>query len=194
MKLGKITINRFRHLNKIDIFFGKNITAIAGQNATGKSSILGLVGHLFNYRGMERAINGEKFVTDYSEIFRFSYPDFDKPKMHDYVANFDSGEPIKVLSYDRMSRGNKKGLRLRVGKSAIGHGKIDLPVLYLGLRRLFPLAQENKIKNAISDLTEQEKIRYQNLHNDILIIREQIEPKSIETSKEKISCPHNKKL
>ena len=94
MKVKSLKIEKFRHLENIEIKFGRLITAIAGQNGTGKSSILGLVGHLFTFRDKEngnihKTINGKFFETEFSEIFRFSSQN-DKASKHKYTAELDN--------------------------------------------------------------------------------------------------------
>jgi predicted ATPase len=180
MKVERLIIDKFRHLEKIELLFGNRITAIAGQNATGKSSILGLVGHIFTFDAVHKTLNGGPFTTQCSEIFKFSYPKYDKPKHHNYSVLLDNGDSVPVLSYDRQEEGKMKALRVRVGKSAKGEGKRNLPVIYLGLRRLFPLAQEDKISQALGQLTAEEIKEYQDLHNEILIMEEEITPEYIE--------------
>lgn len=180
MKIKKITVNKFRHLQNMALSFGERLTAIAGQNGTGKSSILGLVGHGFIFPADYKTLNEKQFATQYSEIFRFSYPDYDKPKGHDYVIELDDGTTIPVLSYDRKERGKGRSLRLRVGKSAKEEGKVKFPVIYLGLRRLFPLAQESSVKHEVRVLSADQVQKYQNLHNEILLLNEQIDPEYVE--------------
>lgn len=179
-------IRRFRHIESVSMEFGKRITAIAGQNGTGKSSLLGLVGHVFGYGKDEnlnfKTLSNIPFETKYSEIFQFSYPTFDKPKEHDYEVELDDRTKIQVLSYDRIEEGKHKSLRLRVGKSEKGGGKIQLPVIYLGLKRLFPLAQEMNIKhNPDLILTSEEARLYQEFHNEVLLLLdEEVIPEYIE--------------
>jgi hypothetical protein len=180
MKVERLTIEKFRHLEKLDLLFGRRITVIAGQNATGKSSLLGLVGHIFTFDSAYKTLNGKLFTTQYSEIFKFSYPHYDKPKLHDYTVLLDNGDSVPVLSYDRQEGEKQRALRLRVGKSAKGEGKRNLPVIYLGLRRLFPLSQEDKISQNLGQLTADEVRKYQDLHNEILIMDERITPEYIE--------------
>lgn len=183
MRIKKLIIDRFRLLNNLEIPIGEKLTAIVGQNGTGKSSLLGLIGHVFTFNPKSKTINGKQFFTQYSEIFRFSYPNFDKPKEHIYKVELDSGETVPVISYDRINRkGVRVGLRLRVGKSERRSGKKRCPVIYLGLKRLFPLAQENKVKqHSTSDLTGNEINEYERLHNEILILKEKISPEKIST-------------
>jgi predicted ATPase len=180
MKVNKLIINKFRHLRDLELTFGNRITAIAGQNCTGKSSILGLVGHIFTFDSSYKALDKKQFTTQYSEMFRFPYPGYDKAKDHDYVVELDNNDSVQVISSPRIE-GDKEGpLRLFVGKKEKGEGKRELPVIYLGLKRLFPLAQEKNIDQSIlSDLTEEEIKEYEELHNEILILRETITPQYI---------------
>jgi len=180
MKIRKLTINKFRHLQNINLIFGERLTAIAGQNGTGKSSILGIVGHGFTFSPDYKTLNKKQFATQYSEIFRFSYPDYDKPKDHDCIIELDSGQTIPILSYDRKERGKGKTLRLRVGKSMKEEGKVVFPVIYLGLRRLFPLAQESVVNHNVGDLSEEQVRKFQSLHNEILLLNEQITPEYVD--------------
>jgi hypothetical protein len=180
MKVTKATIHKFRHLQNIELIFGERLTAIAGQNGTGKSSILGLIGHVFKFPLDYRTLNEKQFATQYSEIFRFSYPLYDKPKDHDYTIELDTNESIDVLSYDRKERGKERSLRLRVGKSIKEEGKIVFPVIYLGLRRLFPLAQESSVRHEDKVLNSEQMLKYQNLHNEILLLNEQITPEYVD--------------
>jgi len=194
MKITKLTIKKFRHLENIDVKFGRLITAIAGQNGTGKSSILGLAGHVFSFREKDnsiihKTIDGKPFETLFSEIFRFS-PTYDISGGHEYNLELDNGDIIPVISTDRTEKGKETALRLNVGKKIKGEGKRNFPVIYLGLRRLFPLAQEEKINtNIISDLNQNEIVAYQELHNTILLLNEQIKPAFVDTFSKKFYAP-----
>ena len=80
MKIKKLTIKNFRHMRKdVEIEFGNKLTVISGQNGTGKSTILGMVGQVFDYKGAEKTKNNLEFATKYSEIFTFCKT-YDKPK------------------------------------------------------------------------------------------------------------------
>ncbi|MCF7871336.1 MAG: ATP-binding protein [Candidatus Omnitrophica bacterium] len=189
MKVVKVKIKKFRHLHNIELNFGKKLTAIAGQNGTGKSSILGLVGHIFNFSTDYKTLNEKQYSTQCSEIFRFSYPGYDKAKDHDYSVELDTGEKISVLSYDRKERGKKKSLRLRVWKGKQQEEKITYPVIYLGLRRLFPLAQEENVNHKVRKLNRDQIQEYQNLHNEILLLNEKISPEYVETFSKNFYAP-----
>jgi len=181
MVIEKLQITKFRHLENIDLKFGKRLTAIAGQNGTGKSSVLGLLGHVFTFPNTYKTLNNNPFATEYSEIFKFSYPQYDRPKEHEYCVHLDGGKNISVLSYDRKERGGNKSLRLRVGKSKRQANKIVLPVIYLGLRRLFPLAQETRISQSRGTLTPEQIKKYQDFHNEVLIMEEVVAPEYVDS-------------
>ena len=55
MKISKLNIIQFRHLNNLTFDLGSTITVIAGGNGTGKTSLLGLVGHIFRFSKSEKS-------------------------------------------------------------------------------------------------------------------------------------------
>lgn len=190
MKVSKLKIGKFRHLENIEMTFGKRLTAIAGQNGTGKSTLLGLIGHVFSYKVAgkikHKALDKKPFETEYFEIFKFSYPKYDKPGDHSYTVESDNGDIISVQSTDRKESGRKKALRLIVGTKKRGEGKRTLPVIYLGLRRLFPLAQEDNVKQDVNlKLSKKETEKYEELHNQILMLDEIVTTEYVEAYSKK---------
>jgi recombinational DNA repair ATPase RecF len=49
----------FRHMKNIEIQFGDYLTILSGLNGTGKSTVLGLVGQLFDYKGKKGRKTGK---------------------------------------------------------------------------------------------------------------------------------------
>ncbi len=191
MKITQIEVKKFRNLQNISIDFATGLNAIAGQNGTSKTSILGLIGHIFTYDKSLKTLAGRNFVTEFSEIFRFAYPDYDNAGEHIWNTKFDTKKDVPAVSYDRKESGKKEGIRIRVGKSERGSGKIKFPVIYLGMGRLFPLALEDGITSNPSELTEKEKEEFIDLHNDILLIIDQnVRPESITTKNKSFYAPH----
>ena len=129
MNISEIQITKFRHLSDIKIQLGEKLTAIAGQNGTGKSTVLGLLGHVCKEKTKFRTFDGKMFETEYSEIFKFSFPNYDKPKDHLYEVSFTNGVTTQVASFARKEKGKTESLRLRVGQSTKEGGKIDFPVM-----------------------------------------------------------------
>jgi hypothetical protein len=149
-----------------------------------------LIGHIFTFNKDYKTLSGKNYFTDFSEIFRLAYPDFDRAGEHIWNTKFDTNKDIPAISYDRKEKGKKEAIRIRVGKSERGSGKIKLPVIYLGMGRLFPLTLEENIVNNKSVLTERENKEFVDLHNEILlIVDEQIIPESITSSSKSFYAP-----
>ncbi len=178
MKVKELKIDIFRNLENIVIPLAPQLTAVAGHNGVSKTSILGLIAHVFNFDLKYRDVSGAPFAAKYSEIFKLS-PTFDKAGKHKYQIVFEGNKQhVSVLSTIRTEGGKTKGIRFKIIKSMEGRGKIKMPVIYLGMRRLFPIAQEKKVeKNALNPLTEEEQIFYKKFHNDVLLmLDEEINP------------------
>lgn len=191
MKITKIEVTKFRNLKEISIDFAEGLNAIAGQNGTSKTSILGLIGHIFTYDKSFKTLAGKNYVTEFSEIFRFAYPEYDSAGEHVWNTKFDTKKDVPAVSYDRKESGKKESIRVRVGKSERGSGKIKFPVIYLGMGRLFPLALEEGITSNPSVLTREEKQEFIDLHNEILLIVDQeVRPESITTKNKSFYAPH----
>lgn len=182
MNISEIQITKFRHLSDIKIPLGNKLTAIAGQNGTGKSTILGLLGHVCKEKTKFRTFDGKMFETEYSEIFKFSFPKYDKPKDHLYEVSFTNGITTQVASFARKEKGKTESLRLRVGQSTKEGGKIDFPVIFLGLKRLYPLAQEKKVSSINHNLTEAELKYFTESHNNILLMYDPISSEEVKSN------------
>jgi AAA15 family ATPase/GTPase len=180
-KIKYLSIANFRHLVNLDnIKIGEKLTIIAGVNGTGKSSLLGLIGHVFSFRDDKgviiRAIDNKRFETQFSEVFRFS-PKYDYHSIpYSYSLIFENGTVKEAIS--RYVEADKR-FRIDVGERAKASGKMNLPVIYLGLKRLIPLAQENDtFIKTIQDnkLDEEERELYQEWHNKVLVIADKVIP------------------
>lgn len=182
MNISELVITKFRHLNDIDITLGDRLTAIAGQNGTGKSTILGLLGHVCREKTSFKTFDNKRFATEYSEIFKFSFPEYDKPKEHIYEVSFTDGTSTQVVSYARKERNKPESLRLRIGESTKEGGKIDFPVIFLGLKRLHPLAQERKVNSSAHHLSDDELEYFKNAHNSILLLQDEITSEEVKSN------------
>lgn len=191
MKLTKLRVKQFRGLHDIELNIGNRLTAIAGQNGTHKTTLLGLLGHVCLDYGKNKTLNGSPFETEFSQIFKFSTQEL--AGEHIYSVLFEklnietnSNESVSVDVVSNIRSDNSK-LRLRTTKFEDKNKrerKANVPVMLLGLKRLFPLAQEKTIKTHQNALTKDEIIFYQKAHNKILLmVDNKIVPKSIETSK-----------
>jgi predicted ATPase len=180
-RITKLDITNFRHLNNLyNIKIGDKLTVISGVNGTGKSSLLGLIGHIFSFRdknGVLKTIDNKRLETLFSEVFRFSqkYDYHNVP--YSYSLTFENG--VQKGAVSRYIPSNKR-FRIDVGSHQRYQGKIRFPVIYLGLKRLIPLAQESeksiKTDPKINKLTNDERDLYQEWHKRILVIDDKVFP------------------
>lgn len=70
-KLKSLEIENFRHIHNQTVEFGKQLTIITGLNGTGKSSVLGWIAQLCDYKSDDKTILGTSFKEDYKNVFKF---------------------------------------------------------------------------------------------------------------------------
>ena len=68
MKINRLEITTFRHLNNLNFDFGSILTVIAGGNGTGKTSMLGIIGHIFKFSNLYYNLFNGRFETKYSAV------------------------------------------------------------------------------------------------------------------------------
>ncbi|MDO6440217.1 AAA family ATPase [Cyclobacterium sp. 1_MG-2023] len=179
MIIKSIHIKKFRGFNDVRFELGANLTVIAGQNGTQKTTLLGIISQPFTITDKENPLYGEKplcggnYKSLFSEKFKLSDA-FDQPKGHEWTLSLNNvTEPeFTVESIERKDKSGSKGIRFwQKGDRSKGSGYIQLPVIYLSLSRLFPIGEDTSIdtSNEIT-LTEAEFKFYQDWHNKILII------------------------
>ncbi len=190
MKITKIHISRFRGFQDQDIELGSQITAIAGQNGTQKSTLLGIITQTFTIKEnddmrAERPICGGSYISAFKDKFRLS-PIFDKPGDHEWTISFDSNIPD--FTVESIKRSDSPNVRFwkKHARSA-GDGYLSLPTIFLSLKRLMPTAEESKIDTNDNLLTEEESIEFKRLHNKILISQTPVSSTTAITSKNKQS-------
>ena len=167
MLLQKIQIEKFRAFQNTTINLGSVLTIIAGQNGTGKSTLLGMLGQPFNFKPPTDLKNffGISAKTEFSDIFKFS-PNKDIPGEHIYFlypndpSLHPDGKFIQIKSYKRTEKDengkeikdpNRPSTFIRLvtgkkrGEKDAGGNIDDIPVVYLGLRRLQPLGEEKNL-------------------------------------------------
>ncbi|WP_435525385.1 AAA family ATPase [Chryseobacterium indoltheticum] len=149
MLIKKITIEKFRGFNNAEFELGNNITAIAGQNGTQKTTILGLLSQPFTITDdsnpiiNERPLSGGNYKSSFSEKFKLSQ-NFDKPKDHIWTLETNDVEN-SVFTLESIPR-DKNNIRFwQKGDKSKGSGYLQYPVIYLSLSRLMPIGEDNNI-------------------------------------------------
>jgi predicted ATP-binding protein involved in virulence len=174
MKLVNLYIENFRHIKDTTIEFGSKITVISGQNGTGKSSVLGWVAQLCKFKGSEKQINGDKFEEDWGKIFKFcELNDYDKKYKVVFNNNLVSQKilstrviPVKIAN----KKDRYKCDYERNNKDKSKQKALDFPIIYLGLKRLIPLATENLLKKNKIEISSKEKDVYNKLSTQVLLL------------------------
>ena len=140
--LREVRIKHYRGFRDVSFSIGSQLTVITGQNGTQKTTLLGMLTQMFtlgkeNSMGTEKPLIGGNYRSDFINKFKFS-PTFDKAGDHEWTLVFDGMEDFTAVS---IWREKKKGtIRFwQKGTHEAGSGYIQYPVLYLSLRRLFPL-------------------------------------------------------
>lgn len=177
-------VKQFRAMKELPIPLGKKITVIAGQNATCKSTLLGMIGQPFGLK--EKTIFDKLFSTKFSEIFKFS-KDYDMPGRHEYQIQFCDnslfGKDEEYIKSYKRTEDKTSHIRLVVGKTrGKGDGNLDYPVIYLGLKRTYPIGELREVTESIPTLTEEEKAQFNKWYKGIFFPPEKISPVQI-TSK-----------
>lgn len=160
-QLKKITIEKFRALNNVEVDFGDYITVICGKNGTSKSSILGIAAQIFSFekdyvtktslRGFKQ-ISGKGFKSQYKEHIRISEK-FDVPGslLASILLHEGYTDEVATANLELMTRTDDETNEIsprpviRKNSTATGNTSRNFthPVIFLSLKRLFPIADRD---------------------------------------------------
>lgn len=150
-----LKINSFRMFSEKEIYLGRCVTALAGRNSTGKSTVLGMLGNSSELKKKEGATYTDgRFRAEFSELFKGS-KEFDTSgsNLFEIAVTDDEGNAVETCSFrtswQKYDKGEREAMRFRIipsriveeGKSTAA--KMEYPVLYLGLSRLFPIGESH---------------------------------------------------
>lgn len=151
MKVTKLSLGDFRLFNNAEIYIGGKVTAIAGNNGTGKSTVLGILANSSQLKG-KKTLLGKPYRGEFSELFSAD-KEYDPAGQKVHIWYEEKG--VELEADFRTGWQKKKGRegsdsteeRFRVipkrkrldGTST--ESKIESPVIYLGLSRLYPVGE-----------------------------------------------------
>lgn len=177
---NKLVINNFRQFSNKEINIGKYFTVLAGRNSTGKSTILGLLANSGEIKKKDGVTYGNKpFRAEFGEILK-GYKDFDASGSNRFTIDIvnDEGECIDYRNFRTSWQKNNKGEnRFRVipfkklGEKSKTEAKMPIPVIYLGLSRLFPIGEADSEEieaNRVSFEDEEQRKWFIDNYTDIL--------------------------
>lgn len=179
-QLKKLHIEKFRALNNVEVEFGDSITVVCGKNGTSKSSILGIAAQIFSFEkdyasGQDisfRQIAGSTFKSQYSEHFRMSNK-FDQPGSMTVNIDLHDGYTGQAATakLELMRRGKSPRPVVR-NNSTVKEGdntsrNFTHPVIFLSLKRLYPIADRDYQVNDF-DYLSHHKQEFIGLTNELL--------------------------
>lgn len=179
-QLKKLVIEKFRALNNVEVEFGDCVTVVCGKNGTSKSSILGIAAQIFSFekdyvKGASlsfRQIAGGAFKSQYSEHFRIS-DKFDTPGSMTVNIDLIDGytDQAATAKLELMSRGKSPRPVVRHNSTATGKSNksrnFTHPVIFLSLKRLFPIADRD-YKVIDFEYLDEHKQEFIGLTNELL--------------------------
>ena len=182
----RLVINKFRQFENVDMKLGKYLTVISGRNATGKSTVLGILANSGEIKKKDGATYlNRQFRAEFSEILHGSkkYDESGSNRIQiDVVDNDDVLVDQRFFRTSWQKNGDRERFRvIPLGKTAEGkktEAKMPIPVLYLGLSRLFPIgeAEEDSIStDNIRFLYDDHKQWFMEKYKNILSINEKID-------------------
>jgi hypothetical protein len=121
----------------------------------------------------EKPLCGGSFKSAFSEKFKLS-DTFDVAKSHEWTLYVSGEEPFVIESIARTK--DKPGIRFwKKGDRSKGSGYIQRPAIFLSLKRLLPIGEDNKLEeNSLQTLTTEEKDFFKDWHRRILLSFDQI--------------------
>lgn len=179
-QLKKLKIENFRALDNVEIEFGDYITVVCGKNGTSKSSILGIAAQIFSFEKdyakdeahSFRQIAGGSFKSQYSEHFRISEK-FDVPGSMTVNIELHDGytDQAATAKLELMKRKNSPARAVvRNNSTATGNTSRNFthPVIFLSLKRLYPIAARGDYEVSEHDYLENHKQEFIGLTNELL--------------------------
>jgi len=179
--LNKIKINKFRALENVDIEFGHNITVICGKNGTAKSSILGIAAQIFSFEKdytkdkllNYKTITGDSFKSNFKEHFRISQK-YDKTgtmnislELYDAYSETDATGELTLTMRSNMPRAVVRKNSL-AKEDENQDRNFTHPVIFLSLKRLYPIADRDSYKEEDYLKTKEKGKRFNDLSNELL--------------------------
>ncbi|MFA0222033.1 AAA family ATPase [Vibrio splendidus] len=186
MIIKKIHIEKFRGFKDSEFTLGKYVTLIAGKNGTQKSTLLGVLSQTFTIPTKDHTFSDEKpliggsYRSSFADKFRLS-AERDIAGTHEWTLFFHDRDLHPDINDDggfTIESIPRSGNTIRFwqkGTREAGSGYIQLPVLYLSLKRLIPIAEAGKIQEKDIQLTDAEQLWFTKYYKKILITRDNLQ-------------------
>ncbi|WP_396587704.1 AAA family ATPase [Bermanella sp. R86510] len=189
MIIDRVYVEKFRGFRDSSFKLGKYVTLLAGQNGTQKSTLLGILTQTFTIPtknhpfSTERPLTGGTYRSAFQEKFRLS-PLMDAPGTHIWSLFFNDKEihpdidedgKFSIESIPRRIKDETTVRFWQKGKRDAGSGYVNVPVIYLSLNRLIPIAEAGSVVEKDIQLSEKEQKWFSDNYNQILLSSDDLE-------------------
>ena len=151
-----IKINDFRQFKDKELYLGKYVTVLAGRNSTGKSTILGLLANSSEIKkSVGETYTQNRFRAEFSELIKGSKQfDVTGSGRFQIIVDDENGTETTCdfrTAWQKYDKEDESAERFRLipkwtkPDGSVTEAKLERPVLYLGLSRLFPIGESQKI-------------------------------------------------
>jgi AAA15 family ATPase/GTPase len=208
IKLSNVSFDELgiRKLKKFSIPITERITLIAGHNAIGKSTILGIIANSSGIKSADYKSYFEKtyqskfeelFYLDESEILPSgqrghailtyhielqNQEGFDFCAIHKKKCNVSKNTTSSTIRPRLIPRSEDRHQSEEIGIGA-GDGKIPLPTIYLGMSRMTPIGEfedDDISKKILKNMDEEDKVFIHEVFNKIIRINNKTNPEVVD--------------
>ena len=182
-RIKNLHVIRFRALRDIHIPFGDRVTVICGKNGTAKSTILGLLAQIFNFKkdyikNLDlnfTPLHSNAFKSEFSEHFRLSEK-FDlagdlEAAYELYDAYFKADISPSLKFYHLKDRKLPRAIvRKNIVTETITNDSRNVthPVIYLSLKRLIPIVSRSQYEVKDLEFLQQHNTEFIRVNNQLL--------------------------
>ncbi|WP_291591605.1 AAA family ATPase [Comamonas sp. UBA7528] len=153
-KVIGLNISKFRTFNNQSLSLGSHVTVFSGRNGSMKTSLMGLVAHVFTSSSKDAF--GKDLKTSLKEVFKLS-DKFDKDKyIYDIEIETTKDEKISEPVSIYFTEGKTQRHRVVLSGSEKGDGNFQYNTSFLNMKRLYPLVDTNASEDLSFKLTAQE--------------------------------------
>jgi len=148
-----LKISNFRTFKDQSVLLGSHVTVFSGRNGSMKTSLMGLIAHVFDSSAKDAF--GKELKTSLKDVFKLS-DKFDKDKyIYDILLQTEDeyiNEPVSIY----FTGGSTLRHRVVVSGSEKGDGNFNYNTSFLNLKRLYPLVDTKASEDSDFKLSAKE--------------------------------------
>lgn len=181
--IKQVEVLKFRALQDINIPLAEKVTVICGKNGTAKSTILGLLAQVFSFEKDYKNNVDLNFTPLHSTAYKSKFSDhFRLSEKYDLAGEIEATFKIHDGYFNKEIEPNLKFYKLadrRLPRPIVRNNitteindndsrNVTHPVIYLGLKRLLPIADRNKYIIKDLDFLNQNQNEFIRVNNQLL--------------------------